>query len=152
MIARTLRKIVFCVASLCYLRFEFFNVMNKKYQLGLLYLVHLLVSADGIVDENELAALQRIKEREGISKETFHEFEEAVKEKKERDIYQSGIELLNQCNDEEKLRAFVTLYKMSEVDGRVHVKEVRLLLYSIKLAGIEFDDVVSQAKSFPSIF
>ena len=32
---------------------------------------------------------------------------------------------------------------MSEVDGRVHVKEVRLLLYSIKMAGIEFNDVVT---------
>jgi len=34
---------------------------------------------------------------------------------------------------------------MSEVDGSVHVKEVRLLLYSIKSAGIEFDDVVREA-------
>jgi len=34
---------------------------------------------------------------------------------------------------------------MSEADGRVHVKEVRLLLYSIRMAGIEFDDVVKRA-------
>lgn len=132
--------------------FDFSEFMNKNYQLGLLYLVHLLVSADGVVDEKELAALQRIKDREHIAKETFDEFEVAVKTKKERDIYQTGIELLNLCGDDEKLRAFVTLYKMSEVDGRVHVKEVRLLLYSIKMAGIEFDDVVSQAKLYPSIF
>jgi hypothetical protein len=35
---------------------------------------------------------------------------------------------------------------MSEADGRVHVKEVRLMLYSIKMVGIEFDDVVKAAK------
>ena len=46
---------------------------------------------------------------------------------------------------QEKLNAFVHLYKLSEVDGSVHVKEVRLLLYSIKMAGIEFNDVVERA-------
>jgi uncharacterized tellurite resistance protein B-like protein len=126
--------------------------MNKNYQLGLLYLVHLLVSADGIVDDNELAALQSIKAREGISDETFEAFERDVTVKKEKEIYQQGIEMLNQCGDAEKLKAFVTLYKISEIDGRVHVKEVRLLLYSIKLTGIEFDDVVHQAKCAAPLF
>lgn len=126
--------------------------MEKNYHLGLLYLVHLLVSADGVVDENELTALANIRKRENISDETFNEFQTAVKIKKEKDIYQQGIEYLNRCSDEEKLKAFVILYKISEVDGRVHVKEVRLLLYSIKMTGIEFDDVVNRAKSSPSLY
>jgi len=126
--------------------------MNTNYQLGLLYLVHLLVSADGIVDDNELAALQNIKTREGISDEIFETFERDVMVKKEKEIYQRGIEMLNQCDDTEKLKAFVTLYKISEIDGRVHVKEVRLLLYSIKMTGIEFDDVVNQAKCAAPLF
>lgn len=126
--------------------------MNKNYHLGLLYLVHLLVSADGVVDENELAALENIRRREQISDETFKEFQRDVQIKKEKDIYQEGIEYLNRCNDAEKLSAFVILYKISEVDGRVHVKEVRLLLYSIKMTGIEFDDVVNKAKSSPSLY
>jgi uncharacterized tellurite resistance protein B-like protein len=119
--------------------------MSNDYQFGLLYLVHLLVSADGVIDDNERTALQRIKKSEGISDEIFSKFEHDIKTRKERDIYQTGIARLNNCSDEEKLKAFVILYKMSEVDGRVHVKEVRLLLYSIKMAGIEFDDVVSAA-------
>ncbi|MEO7992292.1 MAG: hypothetical protein ABI663_22270 [Chryseolinea sp.] len=126
--------------------------MNKNYQLGLLYLVHLLVSADGVVDEKEMAALQKIREHVKVSDTTFHEFELTVKEKKERDIYQAGIDMINQCTDKEKSDAFVILYKLSEVDGRVHVKEVRLLLYSIKMAGIEFDGVVGLAKATPSFF
>lgn len=118
---------------------------NKTYQIGLLYLVHLLISADGVVDENEKKALNKIKEKENIPDSLFKEFETQVAIKKERDIYQEGIEMLNKCSEEEKLNAFVHLYKMSEVDGRVHVKEVRLLLYSIKMAGIEFNDVVARA-------
>ncbi len=54
--------------------------------------------------------------------------------------------MINECSLEEKVSAFVQLYKMSEADGRVHIKEVRLLLYSIRQAGIEFDDVVARAK------
>ena len=119
--------------------------MNKNYELGLLYLVHLLMSADGVVDENEKAALLKIKTKEKISDDVFDQFQRDVVTKKERDIYQEGIEHIGQCSDEDKLRAFVTLYNMSEVDGRVHVKEVRLLLYSIKMVGIEFDDVVREA-------
>jgi uncharacterized tellurite resistance protein B-like protein len=126
--------------------------MNKDYHLGLLYLVHLLVSADGVVDENELTALRNIRKRENISDEIFAEFEKDVRTKKEKDIYIEGIEYLNRCNDTEKLNAFVILYKMTEVDGRVHVKEVRLLLYSIKMTGIEFDDVVNKAKLTSSLY
>jgi uncharacterized tellurite resistance protein B-like protein len=126
--------------------------MNTNYHNGLLNLVHLLVSADGVIDENEIAALNRIKEREKIPDDFFYKFQQSIVNKKERDIYQEGIECINQCTDEEKLRAFVILYKISEVDGRVHVKEVRLLLYSIKMAGIEFDDVVEQAAKVSSLY
>lgn len=116
-------------------------------QLGLLYLAHLLISADGIIDAKEYQALSKIKAKESISDQDFKKFEEAVKGKKERDIYREGIEMMNNCTEEEKLNAFVHLYKMSEIDGRVHIKEVRLLLYTIKNAGIEFNDVVARAKA-----
>lgn len=126
--------------------------MNKNYQLGLLYLVHLLVSADGVVDQNELAALDKIKSREKIPDDVFAQFKKDIATMKERDIYQLGLDNISPCSDKEKLQAFSILYKMSEVDGRVHVKEVRLLLYSTKVTGVEFDDVVKQAATLPSFY
>ncbi len=124
--------------------------MNQNYQLGLLYLIHLLMSADGVVDQNEVDALGKVKAKENIPDELFEQFKKVISEKREREIYQNGIACMERCTDEEKLRAFVLLYKMSEVDGRIHVKEVRLLLYCIKVAGIEFDDVVTRAATTPS--
>lgn len=118
---------------------------NKNYQLGLLYLVHLLINADGIIDDKERQALKRVKKVEQIPDSVFEEFENEIARQKERDIYQNGIDMINACNTEEKLMAFIHLYKMSEADGHVHVKEVRLLLYSIRQAGIEFDEVVQRA-------
>ncbi|SKC76061.1 tellurite resistance TerB family protein [Ohtaekwangia koreensis] len=126
--------------------------MNKNYQLGLLYLVKLLIDADGIADEKELEALRLIKKHEQISDDVFLEFEDALQQFNERKVYETGITLINACSQEEKLKVFATLYRLSEADGRVHVKEIKLLLYSIKTAGMEFDDVVNYARSLPSIF
>jgi len=120
--------------------------MLEHFHLGLLYMVHLLIGSDGKVSSVEKEALLKIKTVEGISDEIFQRFNDAVDKNSEREIYQEGIERLNKCTDQQKLKAFVHLYKLSEADGNVHVKEVRLLLYSIKLTGIEFNDVVEMAK------
>ena len=120
--------------------------MNKNYHLGLLYLVKLLVDADGVTDAKEIEAIRTIKKKEKIPDDTFEEFEKPLHALTEREIYERGISLINNCTREEKLNAFSTLYCLSEVDGRVHVKEIKLLLYSIKTAGVEFDDVVNHAK------
>lgn len=119
---------------------------SKNYQLGLLYLTHLLISADGVIDEKEFTSLLNIKNKESIPDSVFKEFEESVRDKTEKDIYKTGIDYIGECSDLEKLNAFAHLYNMSEIDGSVHVREVRLLLYSIKAAQIEFNDVVAHAK------
>ena len=118
---------------------------DKNYQLGLLYLVHLLINADGVINVNEENALMKIRERERIPLAIFEEFIKEIKERKPKEIYLRGIDLINACDDQKKLKAFVHLLKISEIDGSVHVKEVRLLLYSIKMADVEFNDVVAEA-------
>ena len=118
---------------------------NKNYQLGLLYLVHLLINADGVVNINEEKALMKIRDRERIPLTIFEEFVKEIQERKPKEIYLRGIDLINSCDDQKKLKAFVHLLKISEIDGSVHVKEVRLLLYSIKMADVEFNDVVAEA-------
>lgn len=118
---------------------------DKSFHLGLLYLTHLLINADGIVNEKEQRALQKIKEKEKIPPDVFKEFLEDVKTKTTKTIYNDGVALLNECDDGKKLNALAHMYKLTEIDGSVHVKEVRLLLYSIKMAAIEFNDVVIAA-------
>lgn len=120
-------------------------MISSNYHEGLLYLIHLLINADGVVNSAEQVALLKIKEQEKIPQTVFENFLEDIKIKKPREVYRDGIEKINSCSDAEKLRAFVHLYKLSQVDGNVHVKEVRLLLYSIKQANIEFNDVVAEA-------
>lgn len=126
--------------------------MTTTYQLGLLYLVHLLIGADGEISRDEHQALDKIIQKEKIPHEVYERFEQETQTVRERDIYHKGIQLISQCSAEERLNAFVTLLKLSEVDGRVHVKEIKFLLYSIEHAGVEFDEVVRQANLSPEPF
>jgi len=126
--------------------------MEENYQLALLYFVHLLIGADGVADRTEIEALHKIKKNENIPDQIYSEFSKSISSKSERETYQIATGHLSRCNDSEKLKVFGTLYRLSEVDGRVHTKEIKLLIYSIKDAGVEFNDVVDYAKANPSIF
>jgi hypothetical protein len=119
---------------------------NLNYQLGLLHFAHLLVSVDGFVDEREKKAMKNLWTEEQIPEQVYKQFEQTIKPKSEREVFQEGVSFLNQCSEQEKLCALVHLYRMAEADNLVHVKEVRLLLYSLKATKVEFEDVVLTAR------
>jgi uncharacterized tellurite resistance protein B-like protein len=119
---------------------------NLNYQLGLLHFAHLLVTVDDIVDEREKKAMRELQAEEQIPDTVFHEFEETIIPKSEREVFQHGVTLLNLCDEQEKLSALVHLYRMAEADNQMHIKEVRLLLYSLKATNVEFEDVVLTAR------
>src|SRR6267154_5344552 len=119
---------------------------NQNYQLGLLHFAQLLVTVDGFIDDREKSAINSLLKEEHIPEEVYNDFQKLVKSKSERELYDRGVKLLSQCSEEEKLSALVHLYRLSEIDNNVHVKEVRLLLYSLKATNVEFEDVVLSAK------
>lgn len=119
---------------------------NLNYQLGLLHFTHLLVNVDNFIDEREKKAMSDLQLEEQISAPVYHDFEKTITPKSEREIFQQGVAFLNQCTEQEKLCALVHLYRMAEADNLLHVKEVRLLLYSLKATNIEFEDVILAAR------
>ena len=124
---------------------------NTHFKNSLLLLSYLIMFADGTLDDLEAKAIQKICTHEGISDDELKQFLEEAKNMREKDIYYKGLEEIDFCSDEDKIRIFAWLYLISEVDGNVHVKEVRFLLYSAKKAGIEFDDVVKESKNLEEI-
>lgn len=120
---------------------------SQNYATGLLSLAYILIASDGEISEKELKYLEKIKDFEHLTAQDYREFRMSLIGKKEREIYQVGIEAMNRCSDDEKLRAFVRLYKMAQADGVIHVKEVRLLLYAVKLVDLDINEVISVAKA-----
>ena len=118
---------------------------NKNFQLGLLHLVHLLVSVDGHIDEREREAMKRIRAEEGIQDSVYQEFEKKIASATEDGIYKDGIAHLSKCTDEERLTVFVHLYKLSEADATINTKEIRFLFYGLKDTKLSFEDVVMSA-------
>ena len=119
---------------------------NLNYQLGLLHFSHLLISIDGFIDDRERKILSNMRIEEQIAESTYAEFEKSILKKTDRQLYVEGIDLLSECTEQEKLCAFVQLYRVSEADGSIHEKEVRFLLFSLKETQIDFEDVLLAAR------
>ena len=125
---------------------------DNHFNNGLLFLSYLIIAADGVIDETEVDALKKICQYEGISLDYLDNFIRYAKVLSEKEVYNKGLEEISMCEDEEKLRAFGWLYRISEVDGTVHVKEIRFLMYSLKKAGIDFEDIISAKDKLPALF
>ena len=122
-----------------------------NHQQSLLYLTYLLVYSDGEFDARERRAIKYICDEEGISDDDYQGFLIECQDLSERDIFEKGLTLVEQCSEEDKISVFVWLYKLSEADGMVHAKEVRFLLYSLRRASINFDVVKEAAGKLSSI-
>jgi hypothetical protein len=117
-----------------------------SYSTGLLALTSVLINSDGEISEKEVDYVQKIRESEGIPDDLFNHIKGAILGKTEREVYQLGIDSLNACTDDLKTRAFIRMYQMAMVDGVIHVKEVRLLLYAVKTTHVDINTVVRLAE------
>ena len=124
---------------------------DNHYQNSLLLLSFLLMAADGILEDSEMEAIKKICKYENIQEDIFNNFVDEIKGYSEREVYEMGIEEVSNSDDIEKIKVFAWLHRISEADGDVHVKEVHFLLYSLKKAGIEFEDVLKYSQNFPSL-
>lgn len=117
--------------------------MSTTYQLGLLHIVYTLINVDGKIDEREMNALQMIQQEESIDCTLFKEFSRSIVGLSKKEIHTRGLAFLNACADEEKLCAFAHLFRLAESDTSICMDEVRLLLTSLKLTAIEFEDIAA---------
>ena len=124
---------------------------RDTYNEALLLLLRVIVFADGIFDKEEENAIKEICKIEEISDEYYQDFCDRAEKMSEKDMYLNGIDKVHVCSMEDQLKVFVWLYKIAEVDGKVHVKEVRFLLYSIRHADIEFEQVEETAAKTASL-
>jgi uncharacterized tellurite resistance protein B-like protein len=120
---------------------------RTDYAVGMLCLIYILVQSDGQISEEELDYLDYVREIEGISDALYAIFESSISGKTNREVYQFGIDTINRCSTDERQLAFVRIYQMAHADGIVHVREVRFLLYAVKLTDVDLSRVLDAAKA-----
>ncbi len=117
----------------------------EHYHKGLLFVTYLLINSDKEISDNELYYLHKMRVEEGISDGVFAEHFKSLLGKDEREIYQIGIDSINLCPDELKLQLFSRLYQMALSDKVLRVKEVRFILYAIKITQVDINTVIKMA-------
>ncbi len=120
--------------------------VNSNYHKGLLFISYLLINSDQEISDHELYYLHKMRVEEGVSDEVFSEHFMSLLGKDEREIYQIGIDAINLCGDDQKLKIFSRLYQMALSDKVLRVKEVRFILYAIKLTNIDVNTFFRHAE------
>jgi hypothetical protein len=115
---------------------------QENYDRGLLYITYLLINSDQEISENELYFLHKMRVEEGISDELFADHFKSLLEKNEQEIYQIGIDSINLCTHDQKLKIFARLYQMALIDKILRVKEVRFILYAVKITKVNINKVI----------
>jgi uncharacterized tellurite resistance protein B-like protein len=123
----------------------------QAYSTGLLALISVLINSDGEISEKEVNYAQKIRESEGIPDAIFNSIRASILGKNEREVYQIGIDAINACSEDDKVRAFVKMYQMAMADGVIHVKEVRLLLYAVKITNVDINYVVKLSEQHTGV-
>jgi hypothetical protein len=112
------------------------------YHKGLFFITYLLINSDREISDDELVYLHKMRIEEGIDDYSFSEYFKVVLETSEKELYQTGIESLNRCPDEYKIRAFERLFQLAYADKVLKPREVRFILYAIKLTHTNFNKVL----------
>lgn len=119
---------------------------NPNFNTGLLFITYLLMDLDHEISENELSYLDSVRLEAGINEAEFRVFYNSAVGKTEREIYQIGMNAINQCTESEKIDIFVKLYGMAVADKVLRTKEVRFILYATRMADVSIERVIEVAK------
>jgi uncharacterized tellurite resistance protein B-like protein len=119
--------------------------MNHKPTLIKLY--HLLVNADGVVNEREEAIGKQMTATEGINEFEFDRIIESLKKRNPEVIYSESVEELKKLDHNAQVRCVAWLSVIANADGFMDRTEWQFIykLYHKEL-GLKLDDVMKKQK------
>jgi len=119
--------------------------MNHKPTLIKLY--HLLVSADGTINEKELVAGKQMINAEGINEFEFDRIIDNLKKRNASVLYSECVEELKKLDNDKQIRCIVWLSLIVNSDGFMDKTEWHFIykLYHVEL-GLQLDDVMKKQK------
>ncbi|HLZ16412.1 MAG TPA: TerB family tellurite resistance protein [Cyclobacteriaceae bacterium] len=120
--------------------------MNQKTTLIKLY--HLLVSADGNVDEREIAAGRQMIKVEGIPEVDFNRILDSLKKRISGVVYSECLEELKKLSHDDQVRCIAWLCVIANADGFMDKTEWHFIykLYHTELA-LQLDEIMKKQKN-----
>ncbi|HEV8513343.1 MAG TPA: TerB family tellurite resistance protein [Cyclobacteriaceae bacterium] len=119
---------------------------------SLIKLYHLLVSADGTVNEKELSAGKQMIKAEGINEFEFDRIIDNLKKRKASVIYSECVEELKKLDHDLQIRCIAWLSLIANSDGFMDKTEWQFIykLYHVEL-GLQLDEVMKKQKDLMSL-
>jgi|SRR5579859_1613635 len=119
--------------------------MSQKTTLIKLY--HLLVNADGNVNDREIAAGQQMIKAEGITEFDFNRILDSTKKRTTGVVYSECLEELKNMSHEDQLRCIAWLCVIANADGFMDKSEWHFIykLYHTELA-LQLDEIMKKQK------
>ena len=119
--------------------------MNFKTTLSKLYF--LLVHADGVVNEREVAIAAQMIKSEGIEEKDFSVWMESFKKRNPATLYAESLEELKKMDHQKQVRCVAWLCVVANADGFMDKDEWRFIykIYCTEL-GLNLDDIMRTQK------
>ena len=124
---------------------------NKTHYFGgLVALYHLLINADGHVDEKELRMGQLMKKHENIDDWEFNYFLKKMADMQKKDIISECVESLKKCDLEWKVKCIAWMSLIANSDGFMAPEEWKLIyyIYNTELK-LNLTDILEMQKQLP---
>lgn len=117
---------------------------------GLVSLYHLLINADGHVDEKELKMGQVMRKHENIEDWEFNYFLNKVADQNKDEVIQECIKSLNKCDYELKVKCIAWMSLIANSDGFMDPEEWKLIyyIYNTELK-LNLSDILEMQKKLP---
>ncbi len=117
---------------------------------GLVTLYHLLINADGYVDEKELKMGQVMKKHEKIDDWEFNSYLKKVAEQSHERIIESCIASLKKCDYADQVKAIAWMSLIANSDGFMAPEEWKLIykIYNNELH-LRLSDILDTQKQLP---
>ena len=125
---------------------------DMNYKPTLIKLYHLLVSADGTVNDKELGAGKQMIKAEGINEFEFDRLIDSLKKRNASVVYSESLEELKKFDHETQVRCIAWLSLIANADGFMDKTEWQFIykLYHVEL-GIQLDEVMKKQKDLMNL-
>jgi uncharacterized tellurite resistance protein B-like protein len=123
---------------------------KTNYIEGLVSLYHLLINADGHIDEKELKMGELMKQHEGIDEKEFDALLDRISSMDKDAAIEDCINSLNKCDYDLKVKCIAWMSMIANSDGFMAPEEWQLIyhIYNTKLK-LDLSDILEMHKHLP---